>query len=607
MAVDRTLLLPVAALLALPCLVDGQGPPAGYYDSVDPTDENTLRATLHAVIDDHTRIPYDAVSTDTWDVLELADEHPTVPGSILDVYKNETYVKQGGGNPFYDREHTWPSSLGFPVDLVSNYPYSDCHHLFLCDGGYNSARSNHPYRFCDPACTEFPTAGGGSGVYPGLSNWDTGFTAFGTWETWVGRRGDCARAILYMDVRYEGGTHGVTGVAEPDLIVTDDEALIVASSTGMNESVAYMGMLSVLLLWHAEDPVDQKEMDRNDVVFMFQGNRNPFIDHPEWVDILWNDGGGPTAAPWINEFHYDNVGGDTGEFIEVAGPAGLDLVGYRLLGYNGNGGGVYDSEDLSGVLPDQGACLGTLSFPFVGLQNGAPDGIALVDPVDNVVEFLSYEGTIVATDGPAFGMTSVDVGVSERGSTAVGDSLQRVGTGAIASDFAWQPPQPDSPGSPNVGQTFSDGCSVVNVYGCGLNPAGSMTVLSGAPSLGSSVTLGIDNPLGTQAAGSLPFLALAFGPAPGFPCGVPLPNFGMASAGASGELLIGVSPPNPFLTLAGPAWTGAGSPAPLPVAIPSTATLIGVSLYGQGLLFDPSPGATVVFGLTEGAELVVGP
>jgi hypothetical protein len=92
-----------------------------------------------------------------------------------------------------------------------------------------------------------------------------------------------------MDLRYDGGIHGVTGANEPDLILTDNESLIDASNTGNNESVAYMGMLSVLLQWHGEDPVDDVERARNNVVFSYQDNRNPFIDHPEWVDCLYND------------------------------------------------------------------------------------------------------------------------------------------------------------------------------------------------------------------------------------------------------------------------------------------------------------------------------
>jgi endonuclease I len=283
------------ALVVLPLLcapLIAQGPPPNYYASVNASNATTLRATLHAVIDDHTRVPYTASATDTWDVLALASENPTNTTRILDVYGNASLLKQTGGNSVYNREHTWPNSYGFPVDGGCNYPYTDCHMLFLSDIFYNSERGNAPFRAASNG-TEYTTVanaglGGGSGVYPGNSNWSNGSTSSGSWETWIGRRGDVARAILYADLRYEGGTHAGTGCAEPDLIVTDTQSLIANSSSSNNTSVAYMGIRSVLLQWHQQDPPDAWEMRRNDVVFGFQGNRNPFIDHPEWVNCLYN-------------------------------------------------------------------------------------------------------------------------------------------------------------------------------------------------------------------------------------------------------------------------------------------------------------------------------
>ena len=277
-----------------------QGPPAGYYDTIDTSSPDALRSTLHETIDDHQRFPYTSSNTDTWDILEEAQEHPTDPARIIDVYQNDEHPKQGGGNNFYNREHSWPNSYGFPDDFSGNYPFTDCHVLFLCDVGYNSSRSNKPFRNCSSSCLEKTTVanngqGGGSGVYPGNSNWTSGQYTQGTWETWIGSRGDIARAQLYLDMRYEGGTHGGTGHWEPDLILTDLESLIASSNTGSNEPVAYMGMLQVLLQWHLEDPVDDRERARNDVVFSYQGNRNPFIDHPEWIDCLFNGACEPSS------------------------------------------------------------------------------------------------------------------------------------------------------------------------------------------------------------------------------------------------------------------------------------------------------------------------
>ncbi|MFG0317113.1 MAG: hypothetical protein ACF8XB_07570, partial [Planctomycetota bacterium JB042] len=201
--------------------------------------------------------------------------------------------------------------------------------------------------------------------------------------------------------------------------------------------------------------------------------------------------GGVTAVPWINEFHYDNSGSDTGEFVEVAGPAGLDLGSWSVVGYNGNGGGAYKTVPLSGVLPDQQAGLGTLAFAFSSMQNGDPDGLALVDPQGTVVEFLSYEGTMTATDGPAIGLTSTDVGVTESSSTPIGDSLQRAGTGSSAADFSWQPATAETPGQPNAGQTFV-GESCQTDLGFGNHPSAVLTACGTGLGSGEATTLSLD-------------------------------------------------------------------------------------------------------------------
>ena len=277
--------------------------PAGYYDSVDASSSAAMRSTLHQVIDDHQRYPYTSTGTDTWNILELAQQDPNNSGRIIDVYLNASYPKHGAGNTDYNREHTWPKSYGFPNDSGSNYPYTDCHVLFLSNDDYNSSRSNKPFRTCDASCTEEPTdatngSGGGTGTYPGNSNWTEGAFTSGSWEAWIGKRGDVARAMLYMDIRYEGGVHGGSGASEPDLILTNSEFLIDASNTGNNLSVAYMGMLSVLLQWHLEDPVDDFERNGHEVIYGFQGNRNPFIDHPEWVDCLFLDACSPPSSAY---------------------------------------------------------------------------------------------------------------------------------------------------------------------------------------------------------------------------------------------------------------------------------------------------------------------
>ena len=162
------------------------------------------------------------------------------------------------------------------------------------------------------------------------------------------------------------------------------------------------------------------------------------------------------ATPvFINEIHYDNTGTDTGEAIEIAGPAGTDLTGWSLVLYNGNGGALYNTISLSGSIPDAGDGFGVLDYPTIGLQNGFPDGVALVDGTDTVVQFLSYEGSFTAVDGPAAGLPSLDIGVEEPFDTPIGFSLQLTGTGVVYEDFVWAGPAAATFGSINTDQTFS--------------------------------------------------------------------------------------------------------------------------------------------------------
>lgn len=145
-------------------------------------------------------------------------------------------------------------------------------------------------------------------------------------------------------------------------------------------------------------------------------------------------------APFISEIHYDNSGTDTGEAIEIEAPAGTDLTGWQIVLYNGANGAVYGTRTLSGAVPAAGVVVE--NYPTDGIQNGSPDGVALVTPGGDVVEFLSYEGTFTAAGGPAAGMTSTDIGVAETASTPVGYSLQKI-------DGTWRAPAPHSFGTRN--------------------------------------------------------------------------------------------------------------------------------------------------------------
>ncbi|HEY9115563.1 MAG TPA: choice-of-anchor J domain-containing protein [Bacteroidales bacterium] len=162
---------------------------------------------------------------------------------------------------------------------------------------------------------------------------------------------------------------------------------------------------------------------------------------------------------WLNEFHYDNVGTDAGEFIEIVleNAGNYTLSDFSVILYNGNNGGTYDTKTLSQFTA--GAVSGAFSFyyynyPENGIQNGAPDGIAITyQGILIPGQFLSYEGTFTATDGPANGITSTDIGVEEIG-VDLGLSLQLAGTGSQYSEFVWQDPAAETKGNPNNNQFF---------------------------------------------------------------------------------------------------------------------------------------------------------
>ena len=138
----------------------------------------------------------------------------------------------------------------------------------------------------------------------------------------------------------------------------------------------------------------------------------------------------------ISEFHYDNVGTDVGEAVEISGPAGTDLTGWQLVLYNGSGGAPYTTTPLTGTIAASCETRGVVvvNYPSNGIQNGDPDGLALVSPGGVLVEFLSYEGTFTGVGGAANGVLSTSVGVAETNDTPVGHSIQR------NSDDTWKAP-----------------------------------------------------------------------------------------------------------------------------------------------------------------------
>ena len=246
-----------------------------YYESCNGLSGEALRAELHNIIKDHQSFSYTTTKT----ILREADEDYNNPENILLVYTGNSIDKFDFASnfepDFWNREHVWPKSHGdFDAGDPFEVPaYTDAHNLKPVDHSMNTLRGEKDFE------------NGGDLVFNGSSETDC-FSTSSTFEPRDEVKGDIARIILYMDLRYEGGT------GEPNLVVVD------GLTTYPNPQI---GTLSTLLEWHVQDPPDAFEKRRNDIIFKWQGNRNPFIDYPEFVNYLYNDN------PQINPINISNV------------------------------------------------------------------------------------------------------------------------------------------------------------------------------------------------------------------------------------------------------------------------------------------------------------
>ena len=231
--------------------------PNGYYNSAENTIGTDLKNKLHNIIDDHTTKSYDVA----YDILEESDVDPNNSNNVILIYSGESVngPNQYNGGSGWNREHVWAKSRG---DFGNTAPEgTDIHNLRACNINLNSTRNNYSFDNCDTNCNQ------------SFGNYYSGSAR--VFEPRDQDKGDVARIIFYMEVRYEGDN------GEEDLEMTND---ILFSNNEPRH-----GVRSTLLEWHQLDPVDDFERNRNDVIYSYQGNRNPFIDHPELVDYIWGD------------------------------------------------------------------------------------------------------------------------------------------------------------------------------------------------------------------------------------------------------------------------------------------------------------------------------
>ena len=224
-----------------------------YYAPAIGKSGSALQTSLHAIIDGNTKLSYDAV----WTALKDTDQDPNNTANVLELYTGRSIAKSsnGGGAGQWNREHVFAQSRG--GFTTSAGPGTDLHHLRAEDVTVNGTRGNKDFD------------NGGTAV-SGCSDCWTDSDSF---EPRDAVKGDVARMLFYMAVRYEGDD----GFADLELSAVSGSA------------VPRIGDLDILLAWNAADPVDAFEMRRNDRIHaQWQGNRNPFIDHPEWAAAIWN-------------------------------------------------------------------------------------------------------------------------------------------------------------------------------------------------------------------------------------------------------------------------------------------------------------------------------
>lgn len=229
--------------------------PAGYYDAADGLSGEQLKTALHNIIKNHTVKTY----ADLWTILKETDEDPNNSSNFILIYTRRSIPKTAV-YPDWNREHVWAKSHGFPDE--SDYGYTDAHHLRPSDVSVNEDRGDLDF---DEGGTQHTEA---TGCY-----YDSD-----SWEPHDDIKGDIARMMFYMVVRYEGD-----GDANDNY---DLELVDYVGTSGTN-----FGKLSTLLKWHNEDPVDDIDRHRNEIVYSYQENRNPFIDHPEYVAQIWGGSG----------------------------------------------------------------------------------------------------------------------------------------------------------------------------------------------------------------------------------------------------------------------------------------------------------------------------
>lgn len=262
--------------------------PSGYYDSANGLSGETLRTELKTIISNgHIKLPYTSTSFDTWDAYQYTDVRPASPNIIWDMYSDRPssspaytytlFTSQCGTSAAegdcYSREHCFPKSWWGGADNATNPQYTDLHHLFPADQYVNNKKNNYPIGKVNPTAVSWTSTNGSKVGNCGI----TGYTGF-VFEPIDEYKGDFARAYLYIITRYKD---------QVSSWVTANSTTQISDLITGNQYKTWF--LNMLIDWSTNDPVSAKEISRNNAIYYQtpQHNRNPFVDHPEYVSAIW--------------------------------------------------------------------------------------------------------------------------------------------------------------------------------------------------------------------------------------------------------------------------------------------------------------------------------
>lgn len=293
-------------------------PPDNYYSSAEGVYGQDLLNALNQIIDEHTTIGYSGL----WVAFSYTDARDD--GTVWDMYSNCTFTfgedqDTGSGGTtecdVYNREHSFPAS--WFGNNSSSPMYSDLFHLYPTDKKVNSIRANYPFGEVDnPSYTSNNGSKLGSCSYPGF----TGIV----FEPIDEYKGDFARSYFYMATRYN------------DII----QNWATPITNGTQFPVFDEWVINLLMEWHENDPVSTKEILRNNTIYeSYQNNRNPFIDHPEYVARIWGDETSISTEEYLGQIHlYPNPSNNWVKFsandqvvfnVEI-----LNVIGIRVKTFN---------------------------------------------------------------------------------------------------------------------------------------------------------------------------------------------------------------------------------------------------------------------------------